>query len=202
MTFLLFAAVIGFNHAFEADHVLAVGNIANKRTRLQEAMRDGVYWGFGHTSMILIVGLFLILGKAVVNVSQFEFLEIFVGFSLILLGTFRLVKLVRSDFTTNKTSHTHDHKLAYSIGLLHGLAGSGAIVLLAMTEIQTVAESVIYLLLFGLGSITGMMIIAALFNLPFSKRVKVSKSIQLFFLSISALICIGYGGWMILHFML
>ncbi|MEQ9301853.1 MAG: urease accessory protein, partial [Cyclobacteriaceae bacterium] len=60
---LLFAAVIGFNHAFEADHVLAVGNLANKRGSFLEAIKDGLFWGLGHTSTIFAVGCVIILGK-------------------------------------------------------------------------------------------------------------------------------------------
>ena len=57
---LLFAAVVGFTHAFEADHLVAVSNIVTKRNKILLATKDGLFWGLGHTSTILIIGLILI----------------------------------------------------------------------------------------------------------------------------------------------
>ena len=54
---LLFAAMIGFTHAFEADHLVAVSNIVTKRDKLLLAVKDGIYWGLGHTSTIFLIGL-------------------------------------------------------------------------------------------------------------------------------------------------
>ena len=87
---LLFAAIVGFNHAFEADHVLAVGNIANRRNTFLEAVRDGLFWGLGHTSTILLVGCIIIVGKLTLNIGSFEYLEVVVGVTLVALGTPRL----------------------------------------------------------------------------------------------------------------
>ena len=60
----LFAAMIGFTHAFEADHLVAVSNIVTKRDKLLLAVKDGIYWGLGHTSTIFLIGLLIIVGKA------------------------------------------------------------------------------------------------------------------------------------------
>ncbi len=196
---LLFAAVIGFNHAFEADHVLAVGNIANGRKKLTLAIRDGFYWGLGHTSMILLIGLLIIMVKSLLTTFPFDFIEVFVGASLIGLGAYRLFKKKDHEHNTESES-AHSHKMAYSIGLIHGLAGSGAVVLLAMSELEAGFESIIYLLLFGCGSIIGMMIVAGLFNLPFSKKIKVTKTLQTVFLKLSAVLCIGYGAYMMVSY--
>ncbi len=61
---LLFAAVVGFGHAFEADHLVAVGNIVTKRDRLKLALKDGIFWGLGHSSTIFLIGIVMIIGKA------------------------------------------------------------------------------------------------------------------------------------------
>ncbi len=200
MTFpLLFAAVIGFNHAFEADHVLAVGNIVNKRTSFRQALRDGLFWGLGHTSMIFVIGCLIILGKAAIAGSHFELFEVIVGISLILLGGYRLFRMRGHD----SLHHVHDtanHRLAYTIGLIHGLAGSGAVVLVAMSQLENAYESVLYLIIFGVGSMLGMMVVAGVFNLPFSRRIKATTSFQMILVLVSALLCIGYGGWMILRY--
>jgi hypothetical protein len=54
-----------------------------------------------------------------------------------------------------------------------------------------------YLIIFGLGSIAGMLIAAGLFSIPFSKRVMKAQSLQATLIIISALLCLGYGGWVI-----
>ena len=198
---LLFAAIIGFNHAFEADHVLAVGNIVNRRNNLRQAIQDGLFWGLGHTSMIFAVGCLIILGKTMITGAQFDFFEVIVGISLIVLGAHRLYRS-RSGTGPQRSKEPHDHKLAYSIGLLHGLAGSGAVILVAMSELEHTFDSILYLIIFGVGSIIGMMVVAGVFNLPFSKRIKTTTSFQAVLLVISAMLCIGYGGWMIVRYFL
>lgn len=198
---LLFAAVIGFNHAFEADHVLAVGNIANRRSSIRQAVRDGLFWGLGHTSMIFAVGCLIILGKTMISSAQFDFFEVIVGISLIILGGHRLYRS-QSNTQAQTSKGTHSHKLAYSIGLIHGLAGSGAVILVAMSELEHAVESILYLIIFGVGSIVGMMVVAGAFNLPFSKKIKATTSFQSVLLVISAILCIGYGGWMVVRYFL
>ena len=57
--------------------------------------------------------------------------------------------------------HYHAHKLAYGVGLVHGLAGSGALVLLVMAQIKEPVNGLFYLLVFGMGSVAGMLVAAA-----------------------------------------
>ena len=194
---LLFAAVVGFNHAFEADHVLAVGNIANKRDSFLEAIRDGLFWGLGHTSTILLVGCVIIIGKLTFNLASFEYLEVVVGVTLVALGVYRISKVkksrqVKSPYVSNK--------FTYSIGLLHGLAGSGAVVLIAMSEIESSSMSIVYMLLFGAGSIAGMILVAIIFRIPMSSKIGIGPKVQNAFIIMSGLLCAGYGFFMIYKF--
>jgi ABC-type nickel/cobalt efflux system permease component RcnA len=54
-----------------------------------------------------------------------------------------------------------------AIGIVHGLAGSAAVALLVMTTIRDPWWAITYLLLFGIGTIAGMMIITAAIAMPF-----------------------------------
>jgi high-affinity nickel-transport protein len=54
------------------------------------------------------------------------------------------------------------------VGLVHGLAGSAAIALLVLSTIREPQWAVLYLLIFGVGTITGMMLITAAIALPFT----------------------------------
>lgn len=55
-----------------------------------------------------------------------------------------------------------------AVGIVHGLAGSAAVALLVMTTIRVPLEATAYLLVFGLGTIAGMMLITAAIALPFT----------------------------------
>jgi high-affinity nickel permease len=196
---LLIAAAVGFSHAFEADHLVAVGNIVTKRDRLIMAIKDGIYWGLGHTSTILIIGLIMIVGKATFLNGYFGYFEALVGLMLIVLG---LVRMLR--FWQNKQIGIEDvkseeaHHMAYGVGLVHGLAGSGAMILLVMAEIKSNFDSMIYLLIFGIGSVVGMLVAAGIFSLPFSKKWSENSYIQFALILISSVLCMGYGAYVLI----
>ena len=197
---LLFAAVVGFGHAFEADHLVAVGNIVTKREKLNLAVKDGIYWGLGHTSTIFLIGLIMIIGKATFLNGYFGYFEAGVGLMLIILGIVRLYQYFRSEQRmADLVDADSNHHLAYGVGLIHGLAGSGAMILLVMTEIQSSFNSMVYLLIFGIGSVVGMLVAAGIFSLPFSKRITNNQGLQLALVVLSSVLCIGYGGYVLVE---
>ena len=195
---LLFAAVVGFSHAFEADHLLAVSNIVTRRNRILLAIKDGIYWGLGHTSTIFIVGLLMIVGKVVISRNIFHYFEAIVGIMLLILGIIRLSKVIKSYPQQELLHHHHgDHKLAYSIGMIHGLAGSGTLIVLVMSQLETVSSALFYLLIFGIGSVAGMLLASGVFSLPFSKGLASNYWLQITLTVISSLLCIGFGIYVI-----
>jgi cytochrome c biogenesis protein CcdA len=204
-TNLILVLYAGFIHAFEADHVLAVSNIVVTRKQMKHALKDGAWWGLGHLSTILIVGAIVLFFKYQIAESQFRYFEAGVGVMLVLLGVFRVMKWIREKQIT-ASAHIHltghetkerSHFPAYSIGLVHGLAGSGALILLAMTQMQTTTEGFTYLFLYGSGAVAGMVIIAGLLCIPFSKKMIQSRILKLTLAVLSAVLCILYGGWVI-----
>ena len=54
------------------------------------------------------------------------------------------------------------------VGIVHGLAGSAAVALLVLTTIREPKWAVLYLLVFGIGTIAGMMLITSVIALPLS----------------------------------
>ncbi|MEO1516944.1 MAG: urease accessory protein [Bacteroidota bacterium] len=193
---LLFAAVVGFGHAFEVDHLVAVGNIVTKRDRMILAMKDGIYWGLGHSSTIVLIGLIMIIGKATFLNDCFGYFEAAVGAMLVLLGIVRLYQFFHPhQKASDLVDAQSNHHLAYGVGLVHGLAGSGAMILLVMTEIQSSWSSMLYLLIFGIGSIAGMLVAAGIFSLPFSKKLVNNQRAQLALVLLSSVLCIAYGGY-------
>jgi hypothetical protein len=216
---LVYALYEGFLHAFEADHVLAVSNIVSQRDRILPAVKDGIFWGLGHTSTIFLIGIIMILFKVNISTSSFSYFEACVGLMLMVVASCRFYIFLRSDapaihvhkhdehehLGANEHLHAHIHiqgkhlhKTSYGIGIVHGLAGSGALVLLIMTQIETVLGSLLYLAIFGLGSMIGMALVAGLFSVPFSRRVLLSKRlVRTILVLISSSLCFIYGCYVV-----
>ena len=126
---------------------------------------------------------------------------------LILIGIYRIRKwyeqkqhataLISDSLHSHVTKRSRAFIPTYLVGLIHGLAGSGVLMLAVMAKSETVEDSLIYLLLFGVGSIVGMMLAAGLFNLPFSQKALENKTLKLILIFLSALLCIAYGVYLI-----
>lgn len=225
---IFITAYAGLEHAFEADHLLAVNSLVTTRSNLKESVKDGIFWGIGHTLTIFAVAVLMIGFKVVVSESVFNYLEASVGLMLVFLGVYRLSKLFKKNTHTHTYSHshtlsnsnsvchlhshtyTHSHiitasnhshpnklnsfKAAFGVGLVHGLAGSGALVVLVLSQMKSTAEGLMYILIFGSGSIIGMLIASGLFSLPYGKSFLKSQKLQFGLIIISSLLCVLYGG--------
>lgn len=196
ITTLLLAFLTGFTHAFEADHLVAVSAIVTRRKAMKLAIKDGVFWGFGHTSTILIMGCCVLLVKVFIQESTFSILEGIVGVMLMLLGAWRVFKFFtpKEEFEPS-TAYTHTgHKLAYMVGSIHGLAGSGALIVLVAGTAVNAWYGILYLTLFGLGSVVGMMIASGIFSYSILKGATITENIYRILSVISGLLCL-YFGW-------
>jgi len=192
---LIAATGIGFAHAFEADHLVAVSSIVTRRDNFREAARDGVYWGLGHTSTIFLIGAIMIIGKVFIPDSTFGYLEAVVGVMLVGLGVWRLNKF-RSGAGHDHT-HPQSHNISYGVGLIHGLAGSGVLVLAIMSKMESVYSGMLFLLVFGMGSTLGMLVASGIFSVPLWKRSSWSKYLSRPLTILSALLCLGLGAFII-----
>ena len=181
----------GLEHAFEADHLLAVNTLVSHRENLKQSLKDGIFWGIGHTTTIFFVGILMIGFKLNIGENIFKNFEAGVGIMLIFLGIYRMSKLYfpKQHIHTRNTS-----RAAFGVGLIHGLAGSGALVVLVISQMKTPLEGLLYILIFGLGSIFGMFLAAYLFSIPYTKSLLKSKKLQASLVIISSLLCIIYGG--------
>ena len=181
----------GLEHAFEADHLLAVNTLVSHRENLKQSLKDGIFWGIGHTTTIFLVGILMIGFKLTIGENFFKNFEAGVGIMLIFLGIYRMSKL----YFPKQHNHTHNtSRAAFGVGLIHGLAGSGALVVLVISQMKTPFEGLMYILIFGLGSIFGMFLAAYLFSIPYTKSLLKSKKLQASLVIISSLLCIIYGG--------
>jgi high-affinity nickel-transport protein len=166
--------VLGMRHALDPDHVVAITTIVSTERSVGKAGLIGTMWGLGHTVTIFIVGSAIIIFNIVIPPRLGLSLELAVGGMLILLGLLTLTGMVQR--MQQKFTMPTGHRKAFGlynllrpllVGIVHGLAGSAAVALLAMAAIRVPWISVAYLLLFGLGTIAGMILITAAISTPF-----------------------------------
>lgn len=157
---LLLGVVLGIRHATDADHVAAVTTIVARRRSIGGALRVGALWGAGHTLAILVAGS-AIIGTGVAVPPRLELaLELGVALMLIGLGAWNLAGGAAAEPAGLSAGRP------LLIGVMHGLAGSAAIALLVVATIPDPRWSLGYLLLFGLGTVGGMMGVTAAVAAP------------------------------------
>jgi hypothetical protein len=178
----LFGLISGMRHAFEPDHVAAVSTLVAEGRGSRRAAWLGASWGLGHTTALLGVGLVLGLLRAQLPAAVESLLELGVAIMLLGLGA-RAVRHAMADVRGGpdawhahggrphhhpaRASHLHlglwmVSPRSFVIGIVHGLAGSGTLVALAMTELATMPARLLYVALFGLGSVVAMSLLSGL----------------------------------------
>lgn len=149
---LLLGAILGARHATDADHVVAVTTIVTRQRRLRDAARIGALWGIGHTLTLMLFGGAIIALGLVVPPRLGLALEFVVALMLIGLGAYNLGRRADAPVTPSVTRPV-------LVGVVHGLAGSAAVALLVLAAIPDPRWAAAYLLLFGAGTVVGMMLI-------------------------------------------
>lgn len=164
-TMLGLGFLLGARHAIEPDHVVAVSTVASKTKSFVQAASAGVSWGVGHTLTLLVIGMILLpFGQTIPEHIALS-LELLVAVVIIALGVSTLL-FFRKKYPAHEKK-IRSNQSSFLIGTVHGLAGSGAMILLTMTQVEQISEAAIFILIFGLGTILGMLAFAVLFSLPF-----------------------------------
>ncbi|MET0068435.1 MAG: urease accessory protein [Candidatus Thiodiazotropha sp.] len=188
---LVFGFFIGMSHALEPDHVAAVGAMTlNKGASWKSMFNNGLHWGGGHTLMLLcICGVVIIMDLSLTG-SVAAILEAGVGVMLIFMGVSLLYRFRRQALHLHVHAHDdgkrhahfhrhatggggenphgrvpHEHRhqplrLLY-VGLMHGAAGSASLLTLTVAITHSVTEALVYVAVFGIGSMLGMGLLTA-----------------------------------------
>jgi ABC-type nickel/cobalt efflux system permease component RcnA len=192
-TTLLLGLLLGMRHALDADHLAAVATLVTRSRSLGHTVWQGVAWGAGHTlTLLLFGGAVLVLGLVLPERAALA-LELAVGIMLVVLGTEVLYRLWRGRVHFHahrhadgaKHFHAHAHEgesqehdpdrhqhghgfplRALLVGMVHGMAGSAALILLSLETLRTPAWGLAYIALFGIGSITGMAALSVVIAIP------------------------------------
>jgi sulfite exporter TauE/SafE len=151
LTFIT-SLMLGMRHATDSDHVVAVTAIASSERSVAKAAWLGAAWGFGHTLTLLAVGGAIILFRITFTPRVGLSMEFAVAVMLIVLGMLNLLEIRPRSASVNSTR-------PFLVGLVHGLAGSAAAVLIIVPLIPDPRWAALYLVVFGLGTVVGMTLI-------------------------------------------
>lgn len=215
-SYLALGLAFGLKHALDADHLAAVATIAVRERSLRRSTLIGGLWGIGHTLALLAAGVAVIGFDLRIGERLARALETGVALMLIGLGLSTLRRLAvggelaleahRHGHHTHAHPHIHEagamplshHRLGLPlrplmVGLVHGMAGSAALMLLVLAAIESTAGRFAYVAAFGLGSIGGMMLMSALLSLPALLAAGRSRSAHLAVQIAAALCSLGLG---------
>ena len=221
LSILALGFVLGLKHALDADHLAAVSTMATERRGIFGSSLIGALWGMGHTLSLIVAGVLIIFLHLEIGGRMSKAFEFCVGIMLVALGINAVRKLARSErihvHAHEHGGHWHVHPHVHShqpdapqthhgfktgarpffVGLVHGLAGSAALTLLVLATIPSPLVGFLYIIIFGIGSIGGMMIMSTLFALPARLTADRFARANFALRGLAALFSLGFGVFMI-----
>ena len=212
--------LLGIQHALDPDHLIAVSTIVSEQKSFKWASLIGVFWGLGHTTTLFLVGLLVIGLRLTIPPHVAAGLELLVAAMLIVLG----INVLRKTFAGEEVHlHTHSHspqththfhvhdnprqdhahthpfqamRRPFVVGMVHGLAGSAALMLLVLSTIESPLGALLYIVIFGLGSVGGMLLLSGIISLPFvltaQRFAAMNRSIRVF----AGVASVVFGLWL------
>lgn len=217
---ILTAFVVGVRHALDPDHLVAVSTLVAEERRLWPAARLGLWWGVGHLLPISAVGLPLVALQLHLPDVWEHAVDLGVGVLLVFLGLRTLWNLRRErvhfhvhehDGSVHPHFHSHAHgpdhshihplpagrgRVTFLIGVVHGLAGSGAAAVVAMTAASSVVVAVGYLLAFGAGTVAGMFFATLCIAAPTLAATARWEQVYSLARALAGVASVGVGVWM------
>lgn len=213
--------MLGLKHALDADHLAAISAIVSERKSLLSSSLMGGLWGIGHTISLLAVGVVVILLQIRIPERISLALEFCVALMLIGLGINALYRIARSGrlhihtHSHGKDQHTHLHlhadehdtsshshhgsKFSWRpliVGIVHGLAGSATLMLVVLTTISSSVVAFAYIIVFGFGSISGMILMSSLLSLPIQLTAQRFKIVHAAIRTLAGCFSLSFGLFM------
>jgi len=188
--------LLGMRHALEPDHLAAVSTLVSEEDDPRSGLWLGAFWGLGHTVALLGVGLVLTFFRTTLSDRLSTIFELIVSAMLLLLGARALMR-ARAEMTSGALSphehrgllHVHPGRVAHvhvgrrsyavrplAVGLVHGLAGSGALTALVLAGFETHLERLAYIAVFGGGSVLGMGVLSGIAGWPLAALARTPRA--------------------------
>ena len=191
-TLLGLGFLLGMRHALEADHAAAVASLAIRGGTVSQTVKQGFAWGIGHSLTLLAFSSVVLIVGSVIPDQFAKGMETAVGIMLVGLGL-DVIRRMRNEGIhfhlhrhPNQSPHFHAHShlgkdhldhsshhhssgfpyRALLVGLMHGMAGSAALILLMLHTTISTVHALLYILVFGLGSILGMGVFSCVMAIP------------------------------------
>jgi sulfite exporter TauE/SafE len=214
--------ILGVKHALDADHLIAVSTIVSEHKNLKWASLIGAFWGLGHTTTLFVVGVLVIGLRLTIPPRVALGLEFLVAVMLVALGVNILWRSFRSEkihlhphnhspemhahfhlHETQEEGHIHPHpfksmRKPFFVGMVHGLAGSAALMLLVLTTIPSPLAGLLYIIIFGFGSVGSMLVLSSLIGLPFILTAQKFTVLNRWIRLVAGLASVAFGlfyGW-------
>lgn len=193
LTVCLLGFANGVRHALEPDHLAAVSTLVADQRSARASVRYAAAWGAGHAAMLLLVGGALAVMETELPAAAADALELVVATVLVGLGVRGLVHAVRAGRERGTSfahahggvAHTHagplDHlhlrrwtlaRLPFVVGLVHGLAGSGAMAALVASRVSSPVFGVSFIAIYAFGAAAGMSALAGVLGWPLARLVR------------------------------
>jgi len=215
----------GLKHATEVDHIVAVSTIVSEHRTLWRSTLVGALWGMGHTASLVAVGVVVLVLRVTIPDWVASWLEFGVALMIIGLGASALIRSLhkRRDFHLHRHQHDgvshvhihfHEHETEHAgpvtahshaisivgrkpflVGAMHGLAGSAALMLWVVAQTNSLITGMIYLCIFGIGSILGMVFMSGLVGLPFMFTSRRLSGVHYSLQTLAGIISIAFGLW-------
>lgn len=220
LTLLGVGFLLGLRHALDTDHLAAVSTVLAERPSFLASGAVGLWWGIGHTLTLLLVGS-IVLAWGIRIPAEFELIaESGVAVLLLVLGGTLAAKLYRERWHVHshyhqdgpphvhfhshqrQEDHRHRHWMVESvrplcIGMVHGLAGSAALMLMILASTKEVGAGLLSILIFGVGSIVGMMLIGLTISVPIMYSRAINQRVFVATQGIASCASISVGVWML-----
>ena len=213
-TALLLGLLLGARHAFEPDHLAALSTLIGAGRGPRHGTLLGAWWGLGHTTALLAVGCILAVLHTALPPALGAFFELIVAAMLIALGVMAILRSRRRDrlapdAVTGRDDNPHphlglarrDHRGSFTlarrplvVGLVHGLAGRGALAALAMEGMPTLVSRLAYIVMFGAGSMAAMAGLTGLAGWPLAHLGR-TRGFSRWLAILSGGLSVGIGGW-------
>jgi hypothetical protein len=212
--------VLGLRHALDADHLAAVSTFVSEERSVLRSTLVGVSWGMGHTAALLVFGLGVAAFRLALTPRLSQFLEFLVGLMLIFLGGNVLLRLFRGGalhahrhqhdglehthlhMHLGKVEHQHQHRTLrlggrpFVVGVVHGLAGTAALMMLVVGALPSLLLAAGYILIFGVGSIGGMAAMSLMMSAPLVLAVERLQLVERLIRLAAGLFSLGFGGYL------
>lgn len=197
----------GLRHALEPDHLAAVSTLVAGQKSARTTVRYAAAWGAGHAVMLIAVGGALALFRAELPNFASDMFELVVAMALVALGVRGFFQIGQISALSAKVAHRHagddDHvhvhgsssdHLPFAIGLIHGLAGSGAAAALVAAKTPSAAFALTFIAVYAFGAAAGMSALAGLLGWPLARAMRSTRALPVL-VGLSALVSLGIGLW-------